>query len=252
LAATVVGNLAMAPDWRSEVAQRLEAHRLRRRRLCPDEQPALPFEGIARLCTLEEEQPRSAPLPRPPIRARRQNRLERMEIDLAQPLLDFSGDERKDTPRRQETLTACVGSLQNRRRAGFMDVGLLLAAFSGFFGLFLTLGGQWGSSKLDIAVTVGAFILLYALYFTLFTLCGATPGMRWCGLRVVSFDGAAPAAEQLWWRSFGYLVSGGTLMLGFLWAACDDEHLSWHDRISQTCLAPADAANASDAIEVNS
>ena len=58
--------------------------------------------------------------------------------------------------------------------------------------------------------------------------------MRICGLRVATFDGAPPRLGQLLWRSFGYLVSGGTLLLGFLWALWDEDHLTWHDRISQT------------------
>jgi uncharacterized RDD family membrane protein YckC len=106
-------------------------------------------------------------------------------------------------------------------------------------------------SKLDLAVTAVAFLLFYTLYFTLFTLAGATPGMRYSGLRIVSFDGAEATPNQLWWRSFGYLVSGGTLALGFVWALCDDDHLSWHDRISQTCLTPVHAVSPDDAFEVS-
>jgi uncharacterized RDD family membrane protein YckC len=56
------------------------------------------------------------------------------------------------------------------------------------------------------------------------------------GLRVVSFDGAEPSPQQLVWRSFGYLVSAGTLCLGFLWSLWDEDHLCWQDRISQTYL----------------
>ena len=42
------------------------------------------------------------------------------------------------------------------------------------------------------------------------------------------------------WRSFGYLVSAGTLLFGFLAALWDEDHLTWHDRISQTYLTSAD------------
>jgi hypothetical protein len=45
------------------------------------------------------------------------------------------------------------------------------------------------------------------------------------------------------WRSFGYLISAGTFMLGYLWALWDEDHLCWQDRISQTyltLLAPAE------------
>jgi uncharacterized RDD family membrane protein YckC len=84
--------------------------------------------------------------------------------------------------------------------------------------------------------------LLYTQYFTLFTVMGgATPGMMLAGLRLVSFDGNAPQPLQLAWRSFGYLVSGGTAFMGFLAALWDEDHLSWHDRMSQTYITQAPA-----------
>jgi uncharacterized RDD family membrane protein YckC len=81
------------------------------------------------------------------------------------------------------------------------------------------------------------------MLFTVFG--GSTPGMMLRGLRVVGFDGDAPTPRQMLWRSFGYLISAGTLMLGFLWALWDEDHLCWQDRISQTYLTPAAAAENS-------
>jgi len=36
----------------------------------------------------------------------------------------------------------------------------------------------------------------------------------------------------------GYVLSAGTLFLGFLWVLWDEDALSWHDRLSRTYLAP--------------
>ena len=92
--------------------------------------------------------------------------------------------------------------------------------------------------------------LVYAQYFALFTvLGGATPGMLLRGLRVVSFDGTTPTPRQMFWRSFGYVLSGGTVMLGFLWALWDEDHLTWQDRISQTYLTLAERLGPSDSLE---
>jgi uncharacterized RDD family membrane protein YckC len=52
-------------------------------------------------------------------------------------------------------------------------------------------------------------------------------------------DGTFPETRQLLWRSFGYLLSGATLLLGFLWALWDEDRMTWHDRISQTYIASA-------------
>ena len=106
--------------------------------------------------------------------------------------------------------------------------------------MFRSLGGQLGFAKADIAVYALVFFLIYALYFSLFTLfSGATPGMTARGLSVVALDGNFPENSQLLWRTFGYLLSSGTLLLGFLWALWDEGHFTWHDRISRTYITSA-------------
>ena len=130
-----------------------------------------------------------------------------------------------------------MAALSERRRAGLLDAGFLALAYSSFLALFGSLGGHFAFGKSDVAVHGATLALFYAQYFGLFTvLGGSTPGMLLRGLRVVSFDGGPPTPRQLLWRSFGYLVSGGTALLGFLWALWDDDHLTWQDRISQTYL----------------
>ena len=57
-------------------------------------------------------------------------------------------------------------------------------------------------------------------------------------LRVISFDGGMPTSRQMIWRSLGYLLSTGLCFLGFLCAVWDEDHLCWHDRISQTYVTP--------------
>jgi len=41
-------------------------------------------------------------------------------------------------------------------------------------------------------------------------------------------------------RAAGYLLSAGTLFLGFLWALWDEDGLTWHDRLSRTYLTAPD------------
>jgi uncharacterized RDD family membrane protein YckC len=66
----------------------------------------------------------------------------------------------------------------------------------------------------------------------------------------VGFNGSAPAPRQLILRSFGYLISAGMGLLGFLWAFWDEDHLTWHDRISQTYIVSTeDMAKAVSANE---
>jgi len=141
-----------------------------------------------------------------------------------------------------------VAELSTRRWAGALDSAILLAVFVGFLGLFRSMGGQINFVRMDLAVYAATFFLIFALYFSLFTVfSGATPGMQARGLAVVALDGNFPETRQLFWRCFGYILSGGTLMLGFLWALWDEDHLTWQDRISHTYVtkvSPADEDNS--------
>ncbi len=125
-------------------------------------------------------------------------------------------------------------------RAGFLDAAFLLISYAFFLGLFVSLGGTPGLGRADLLIYLLTLLLFCAQYFTLFSLLGpATPGMHFMALTVVAFDGSAPSFTALLWRSFGYLLSGGTFFLGFLWALWDEDHLTWQDRISQTYVATA-------------
>jgi uncharacterized RDD family membrane protein YckC len=228
------------PEWRNEVARRLDAYRTRHPRPEEEAQAGLPFS--LHLDQIDESEPEWAPAgpekdpprpsARPATRVARPKPSESVEISV-QPELDFSAS--RDDRSRPQTALVPVASIEDRRWAGMLDGLFLLATFAGFLGLFRSLGGDILLHKVDAPVYLGAFFLLYAQYFALFTtFAGSTPGMQLRGLYVVRLDGYLPDIRQLVWRSVGYVLSAGTLMLGFLWALWDEEHFTWQDRISQT------------------
>lgn len=253
------GNLAIDQDWRTEVSRRLEAYRVRNGRPREDRaQPELAFGQPAPIAAATAQVAEPAPIstearsfesaPANISKRRfRPKRVERLEINVEQSTFDFSAAEENQDGHNPDDASydspaLSVASLLERRRAGTLDMAFLLSAYAAFILLFRAFGGRFTFSRVDALVTCATLGLLYAQYVTLFTyFAGATPGMMLRGLRVVSLDGLAPSPSQLLWRSFGYLVSAGTVMLGFLWALWDEDQLSWHDRISQTCIA-ADAA----------
>jgi uncharacterized RDD family membrane protein YckC len=63
---------------------------------------------------------------------------------------------------------------------------------------------------------------------------GQTMGMKARGLIAVNRNGEPLSAPQAILRGFGYLISIFPLMLGFLWAVIDAEHLTWADKVSGT------------------
>jgi len=82
------------------------------------------------------------------------------------------------------------------------------------------------------------------------TLAGATPGMQFRRLSIVRLDGTLPDTQHLLWRSFGYLLSGATLV-GFLWALWDEDRFTWQDRISQTYVTAVEPLSDGHAFDMS-
>ena len=234
------------PEWRLEVSRRLQQYRERRGHLRPDDsQSGLPFQEPRAVAVEDEVRER----PRPPRSAPRQRQNERVEIRV-QSELDFSisADERA----RPQTALVPVAELGQRRCAGLIDTLFLGFTCAGFLGLFRSLGGQIALDKTTAVIYLVILYLFYALYFSLFiTLAGATPGMQLMRLSVVRLDGSLPDTRQLIWRSFGYLLAGATLTLGFIWALWDDDRFTWQDRISQTYITAAVPLSDADFLSVS-
>jgi uncharacterized RDD family membrane protein YckC len=233
-------NDLVEPEWRAEVSRRLRQYRERRGYLRPNgSQSGLPFREPAAVEIEDElrERPRVRAAPR-----QRQN--ERVEIRI-QSELDFS-----NTPydrARPQTALVPVADLGRRRWAGFIDALFLGLTYAGFLALFRSLGGEITLEKTTLVIYLAVFYLFYGFYFALFvTLAGASPGMQFLGLSVVRLDGYLPETRQLLWRSFGYLLSGATLALGFAWAWWDEDRFTWQDRISQTYVTAARPLSGAD------
>jgi uncharacterized RDD family membrane protein YckC len=242
------------------LAAKLQAYRARRRKVAPNlDQGNLPFEERAtppKITTLvalaEPEVPEGAPraddndfsftIAIGRNAATRED--SRMVIDVSQPpsALESEGIAPAGATSTEQTGLYPVASIEERRLAGLIDAACLMFAYGGFLTLFGSLGGQFTFSKLSAVVCVTTFVIVYLQYFALFTVFGGTtPGMMLRGLHVVNFSGDTPTPRQMLWRSLGYMLSAGTLFMGFLWAMWDEDSLTWHDRLSQTYLAPAPA-----------
>jgi uncharacterized RDD family membrane protein YckC len=237
------------PEWRAEVSRRLQQYRARRGRLRPDDsQSGLPFHGAETTLDLDDDA-REHQL----ARRQRQNarkaaaKTERVEIRI-QPELDFSSS--PDDRAHPQTALVPVASLAERRWAGAIDAIFLAFTCAGFVGLFRSLGGEIGLERMDAIVCAAVVYLFYGLYVSLFTtLAGSTPGMQLRGLTIVRLDGSLPDTRQLLWRSFGYLLSAATLLLGFVWALWDEDRFTWQDRISQTYITAAAPLAAFDTLD---
>jgi uncharacterized RDD family membrane protein YckC len=230
------------PEWRMEVSRRLELYRARHGYIREDApQTGLPFlqqHAAAAEPEIHEELELTAPEPPRPRTAQRTSRgAERVDICI-QPELNFASS--PEDRARPQTALVPVAALADRRWAGALDAIFLALTCAGFVGLFHSLGGQLTLEKTDAIVYLTAAYLFYAVYFSLFiVMAGSTPGMQLMNLSVVRLDGSLPDTRQLLWRNFGYLLSGATLLLGFVWSVWDEDRFTWHDRMSQTYITSA-------------
>jgi uncharacterized RDD family membrane protein YckC len=81
------------------------------------------------------------------------------------------------------------------------------------------------------AATLAFLYLLYQALF--FSFSGATLGMRAARIALCTFADGNPARSAMRRRILAVLLSACPLGLGFLWAALDEERLTWHDRVSR-------------------
>ena len=86
--------------------------------------------------------------------------------------------------------------------------------------------------ELGAAVTLTLLFLLYHAFF--FMLASATPGMKWARVALITFAGERPTRRQRLGRLWALGLSLLPVGLGVAWAIFDEEHLSWHDRLSGT------------------
>jgi uncharacterized RDD family membrane protein YckC len=112
--------------------------------------------------------------------------------------------------------------------------------FAGFFTVALFLASrmqQLPVGKPAEVLALAGLLLAGFLYHALFFALGlSTPGMRYAGIALCTFDDDSPTTAQLRRRLGAMALSLVPVGLGFAWSIFDEDHLSWHDRISQTYL----------------
>lgn len=134
-----------------------------------------------------------------------------------------------------------LAPMTQRIVGGLIDAAVLAVSAGVFALIFWRAGGHVSSHPLTLFVMGFVVIFMGMMYFGAFTaIIAATPGLLWMGIEVRSLAGGPPTVGQAIWRAFGCLVSASALLLGFAWALLDSESLTWHDRMSDTYLAPAE------------
>lgn len=82
-----------------------------------------------------------------------------------------------------------------------------------------------------LAGVTALFFVLFQMLF--FTLCEATPGMRYARIGLCTFADSNPTRSAMRLRVLATLLAASPLGLGLAWAWLDDDGLGWQDRISR-------------------
>jgi uncharacterized RDD family membrane protein YckC len=175
------------------------------------------------------------PAPKPTARAENRKMRHAAVPSLSQGPLEFPDADA--ALRHTEFSTPPVAPFRIRVLADCLDSACVLGAIAVFLAPLPLLSGEVVLERYVImaALAVGCSVAIsYGMLFLY--LAGATPAMQRMGLRLVNFDGQPASRPERLWRFLGSIVSAGSFLLGFLWAAMDDEKFSWHDRMSRTFL----------------
>jgi len=110
------------------------------------------------------------------------------------------------------------------------------------YGIFLTTAyfsvGGFPLIKANLPILGAVWPLFGLLYSLLWALAGTeTPGMRFARLRLTTFEGETPEANQRLLRFVGSCLSLSTV-IGVLWSLADEEGLGWQDHMSRTFPTP--------------
>jgi uncharacterized RDD family membrane protein YckC len=130
-----------------------------------------------------------------------------------------------------------LAPIGHRLMAALVDGALITALFLGSAMVAVAGAAALPAARITEICAVAAFLLVAMIYQTLFlTLAETTPGMRFAGISLCTFDGQIPIPAQLRSRLGALLLSVVPVGLGVAWALFDDDHLCWHDRLSRTYL----------------
>lgn len=124
-----------------------------------------------------------------------------------------------------------------RLLSAVVDSSLILAAFFALAGYLVSHLQHVPANKPAETLALGGLVLAGFLYHLLFFAAGlSTPGMLYAGIALCTFDDEIPTPAQLRSRLGAMFLSLAPVGLGFAWSIFDEDHLSWHDRISKTYL----------------
>ena len=127
--------------------------------------------------------------------------------------------------------------LFSRFVADAIDIAIVAAIYLIFVAVTYMQMPDPAFDKRASGIYLSGLLVLTGVYYLLFMISTSqTPGMKIRRLAAVTREGAPLDPRSACLRGFGYFISIAPLMLGFIWALVDPEHLTWADKVSGTFL----------------
>ena len=127
--------------------------------------------------------------------------------------------------------------LFSRFVADAIDIAIVTAIYLIFVAVTYLQMPDPGFDKRTAGIYFAGLLVLTGVYYLLFMMSTSqTPGMKIRHLVVVTREGMPLDPRSACLRGFGYFISITPLLLGFIWAFVDPEHLTWADKVSGTFL----------------
>ena len=130
-----------------------------------------------------------------------------------------------------------VAPMNQRIMAAMVDLSLISGAFLTMaFVVLMNMKMLPRLMRVETASAIG-LVLMGLSYLAFFLVVwGATPGMTYARLEILTAEGDKPNQAQRFRRAAALLLSMAPIGLGAAIALFDENHLCWHDRLSGTYL----------------
>ena len=157
------------------------------------------------------------------------------EQSLSERSLDEQTAEEAEAAAASAAAAFDLAPMGRRLMAAVVDGSLIVGAFLALATAVTSAARELPTlhqAELGAAVTLA---ILAALYHSSFVLLAAkTPGMKWARVSLRTFGGQRLTLDQRCGRLGALVLSLLPVGLGVAWAIFDEDHLSWHDRLSGT------------------
>jgi uncharacterized RDD family membrane protein YckC len=142
-----------------------------------------------------------------------------------------------DEPQQATAPVLEMASFSRRLLAVVVDGALITSAFLGAAIAAFNRMPQLPPLKVQELGALIGFVLIALVYQMVFsTLADTTPGMKYARVSLCTFNNQSPTRAHRLGRLGALLLSVLPVGLGLAWAIFDENHLCWHDRLSQTYL----------------